>query len=479
MTFAGSKHEEVTISFFGGLNTIGGVHIVVGRGDTGIVFDLGLSVRNLFSESVRASSRAGARSFLLTRSAPPVLGLYRKDAVGDVSEDALARLWRRDSVPTYRNLHAFVSHIHQDHMALLPFVSENVPVYMHRDAHSVYRAVVASGEYADTKATIRPLDDLAIVELGDGLRLQIVEVDHDSPGCSGFLLHTGDGVIAFTADWRRHGYHPYRMDRFAQLAKAAGAELLITEGTTLRPDTLFRKEQKRLEADVAHVYQTTLEQARGLVYVNILARNVERVAELIEATRRAERLLVMDESTAALWHTATTQGIVALDGHPALASQQDVIRVLRSSSEPGSPESKVELPYATVELADIIRDKAAYAVYLTYKQLPLLAELEAIGEREHASYYVHADGNPLNDKDETLRQWLTLFSVHYVYCATGGHAASYEISDLVEAAAPKVVIPLHSNHPTLFDSRGIARYYPTLGETTTLSRLIGTPVPLA
>jgi len=478
MTYASNKHEEVSISFFGGLNTIGGVHIVVGRGDTGIVFDLGLSVRNLFSESVRASTRAGARSYLLTRSAPPVLGLYREDAVGDVTEQTLARLWRRDSLPSYRNLHAFVSHIHQDHMALLPFVSEQVPVYMHRDAHSVYRAVVASGEYADTAAPIRPLDDLAIVELGDGLRLQIVEVDHDTPGCSGFLLYTGEGVIAFTADWRRHGLHPDRMDRFAELAKAAGAELLITEGTTLRPDTLFRKEPKRREAEVAQIYESTLGQARGLVYVNILARNVERVAALIEATRRAGRLLVMDESTAALWHTATTAGIAALDGHPALASQHDVIRLLRTS-EPGSPESLVELPYATVELADIARDKAAYAVYLTYKQLPLLAELETIGDCEQASYYVHADGNPLTDRDETLRQWLTLFSVQYVYCATGGHAASHEISELVEAAAPKVVIPLHSNHPTLFDSRGAARYYPTLGETTTLSRLVGTPVPLA
>lgn len=478
MTFADNKHEEVTISFFGGLNTIGGVHIVVGRGDTGIVFDLGLSVRNLFTESVRASSRSGARSYLLTRSAPPVLGLYRKDAVEGVTEATLARLWRRDSVPSYRNLHAFVSHIHQDHMALLPYVAENVPVYMHRDAHSVYRGVVASGEYADTQAPIRPLEDLEFVELGDGLRLQIVEVDHDTPGCSGFLLYTGDGVVAFTADWRRHGLHPYRMDRFAQLAKAAGAELLITEGTTLRPDTLFRKEPKRMEADVPVVYQTTLEQARGLVYVNVLARNVERVAELIEATRRAERLLVMDESTAALWHTATTSGIAALENHPALASQHDVIRLLRLS-EPDAIEARAELPYAVVELDDVIRDKAAYAVYLTYKQLPLLAELEAPGDREHASYYVHADGNPLTDKDEALRQWLTLFSVNYVYCATGGHAASHEISDLVEAAAPKTVIPLHSNHPTLFDSRGVARYYPTLGETTTLSRLIGTPVPLA
>jgi ribonuclease J len=470
--------DDTTISFFGGLNTIGGVHIVIGRGDTGIVFDLGLSVRNMFNESVKAGTRAGARSYLLSRSAPPVLNLYREADVAGVSEEDLKRLWGKSELPSYKNLHAFVSHIHQDHMALLPFISEQVPVYLHQDAYSLYKAVVASGEYHDTTAKLMPLADLQTVELGDGMKLQIIEVDHDSPGCSGFLLHTGELVIAFTADWRRHGRHSDRMDRFAAFARGAGAELLITEGTTLRPDTLFRSEIKRQELDVANVYQTTLEHASGLVYVNILARNVERVADIIMATHRARRKLVMDESTAVLWHIATSNGMKVLDGDPSLQAQYDVIRVIHVA-EPNAPETKVELPYQMIQLSSVIADKTQYAVYLTYKQLALLAELEAQGDTAHLSYYVHADGNPLTDRDETLRHWLTHYSVQYVYCATGGHAASHEISDLVEAVRPKAVIPLHSNHPTLFDSRGIARYYPTLGETTTVSQIIGTPVPLA
>jgi ribonuclease J len=470
-------NDDTTISFFGGLNTIGGVHIVVGRGNTGIVFDLGLSVRNMFTDSVKASSRAGASSFLLTRSAPPVINLYREEALNGVSADDLKRLWRKDELPAYSNLHAFVSHIHQDHMALLPYISGDVPVYMHKDAYAVHRAVVASGEYPDTQAPIHTLEDLQTVELGNGLKLQIVEVDHDTPGVSGFLLYTGEHTIAFTADWRRHGLYPERMDRFAELARAAGADLLITEGTTLRPDTLFRKEVRHKDIDVANQFQSTLEEAKGLVYVNILSRNVERVANIIISAQRAGRTLVMDESTAVFWHTAITEGIEALAGHPALLAQHDVIRVMKVA-EPNTPETNVALPFKTIELSDVIADKSAYAVFLTYKQLPLLAEFEAQGDQSHPSYYVHADGNPLTDRDETLRLWLTHFSIKYVYCATGGHAASFEISDLVEAVRPKVVIPLHSNHPTLFDSRGIARFYPTLGETAKLFNIIGAPVPV-
>lgn len=469
---------ETTISFYGGLNTIGGVHIVVGRGDTGIVFDLGLSTRMLFNETVRPGARAGVRSYLLSRSAPPVLNLYEEAAVGDLSQERLQQLWRGAELPSYRNLHAFVSHIHQDHMALLPFINRDVPIYMHKDAHSVYKAVIAAGEYGDTPARIHPVDDLQTIALGDGLSIQIVEVDHDTPGCAGLLLHDGNRTIAFTADWRRHGRHPYRIDRFAELARKAGAELLITEGTTLRPDTLFRKEPKRQEADVARVFQTAMEQSQGLVYVNILARNVERVADIVMAAKHAGRKLVMDESTAVLWHTAISEGIEALQGHPALEAQHDVIRLMKVADD-GAPETTVSLSYPVVNFAEIAANKNSYAVFLTYKQLPRMAEFETLGDTSHASTYVHADGNPLNDSDSTLRYWLSYYSVHYIYCATGGHAASYEIADLIEAIAPKVVIPLHSVHPTLIDSRGVPRFYPTYGERLPLSAIIGASVPLS
>lgn len=467
---------ETKISFFGGLNTIGGVHIVVGRGNTAIVFDLGLSVRNMFNESVRPGAKSGVRSYLLSRSAPPVLNLYKEDAVGGLAPERLKQLWGAAELPSYGNLHAFVSHIHQDHMALLPFVNEKVPVYMHKDAHSVYKAIVAAGEYADTSSEIRPVEDLQTIDLGDGLSIQVIEVDHDTPGVSGLLIRDGEHTIAFTADWRRHGRHPYRLDRFAKLAREAGAQLLITEGTTLRPDTLWRREPKRQEADVARMFQTTMEQSKGLVYVNILARNVERVADIILAAKNAGRKLVMDESTAVLWQTAIAEGIEALHGNPALEEHRDVIRLMRVA-DPGAKELGTPLPYQAVDFDEIAANKEAYAVFLTHKQLPRMAELETLGDMTHESSYVHADGNPLSDRDETLRYWLSYYNVQYIYCATGGHAASYEISDLIEAVSPKVVIPLHSNHPTLVDSRGAARFYPMYGETLPLAKLIGTPVP--
>lgn len=467
-------NSKEKLSFYGGMNTIGGVHIVYGYEDIGFVFDLGLAMRGLFNEHVKVKTREGARHYMLTRSAPPLLNLYHPTLQQDLTLEQLQDVWKRSELPQYSSLKVFVSHIHQDHMALLPYVAEGTPIYMSKDAYAVYRAVVASGEYEDTMGTIITLDDLEEIKLdNDGkVRLKIIEVDHDTPGCSGFILTTSSGVkIGFTADWRRHGRHSYRMDRFIELCRSEGVDVLITEGTRFRPDTLFRKPTDRLETDVAVRYREVIEQAKGLVYVNILARNVERVADIIVATKEAGRTLVMDESTAALWYEANRTGIAALIGNLALTIAEEVIRVLPTLNSPAI-DSSIALPYPMISLSEIIANKAEICMYLPYYQLPLMAELECLGDRSHASHYVHADGNPLTSSDETLHRWLTEFGVHYHYCATGGHAAPQEISDMTERIGPKVVIPLHSNHPTLFDSRGIPRFYPVYGETVTIDKLI-------
>jgi ribonuclease J len=393
--------------------------------------------------------------------------------LGDLGEAELLQIWGKEDLPQVPNLHGFVSHIHQDHMALLPSLRPNLPVWMHRDAYAVHEAVVASGEYPDTQADIRVIEDGQIVDFG-AFRIEFIEVDHDSPGVTGFIIHGPQYRIAFTADWRRHGRNHHRLDRFIERCQTVGIDVLITEGTRLRPDTLFRKPKDRLEVEVAVECRHAMQQTDGLVYVNILARNVERVADLIIKTQEAGRQLVMDESTAVLWHEASRK-LQVLAGHPALEAERDVIRLLHTPlwSQGPRPTKELELPYTTITLQEIAVDKSHYAVYLTYPHTPLIAELETSGSVHGGSIYVHADGNPLSPSDETLLKWLNEFGVKYHYCATGGHAAPQEIAELTAAIAPKLVVPLHSLHPTLFNSGGVRKYFPAPGESFTLSELVG------
>lgn len=454
------------LTFYGGLDTIGGVHILYSCGNKGIIFDLGLQLRGYFGGNVRAHSKFDLQQYLLTRSAPPVLPIYNQDKLEGLEASEVANLWGAENMPEMDDISVFVSHIHQDHMALLPYVNNHTKVFMHEDAYSTYRGVVVSGEYQDSDAKFQPLKDLTVIDFDD-FSLQLIEVDHDSPGASGFILQSKEHTIAFTGDWRTHGRNSERMERFISLCKSAGVDVLITEGTTLRKENSFQEPEVVKEIEVVEHYEEVAKQAKGLVYVNILARNVERVADFIVKTKELGRTLVVDARTALLWHEAAVNcGIQSLKNHPSL-NDTEVIKVLDCDQD-----QVKHLPYQTISLDEIIHNKKKHTIYLTQENTPMMAQLERQGEAASPSHYVHADGNPLTNRDPILETWLKEFRVNYHYCATGGHAIPQEISRLIKEINPKVVIPLHSIHPSIVDSKGVPKYCPAYGETISLQSLL-------
>jgi ribonuclease J len=457
-----------TITFYGGLNTIGGVHILVSNGRKGLLFDLGVTwAWGLFGGRVLPNKERALQHYMLSRLAPPVPTVFKDAHVKDLSVPVLKKLWKVDELPQLESIDVFVSHIHQDHMALLPFLKEETKVYMHSDANSVYKGVAAAGEYPYTDASIIALRNLQTVQLDDDFSFKLVEVDHDTPGASGLIITVGGYKIGFTADWRRHGRHSDRIDQFVELCQEEKVELLLTEGTTLRKATYFNEPVMRKELDVAEEFGRISHEAKGLLYVNVLARNVERVADFIVKTKELGRHLVMDQRTAQLWFTATREGISYLpEDHPSRQVEQEVIRLLQFEDQ------AMELPFETIAIQEVYSDKQKFVMYLPEEQTPLLAEFETLGDTSEPSIYFHADGNPLNDKDPILANWLKLYSVHYHFYATGGHASPEDISTMIEDIRPKVVVPLHSIHPSVVNSKGITKYCPSYGETISLQSLV-------
>lgn len=488
------RNDTTTLTFYGGLTTIGGVHVLVRRDGCGLLFDFGVPVdrNNLFSPRFQPAPEQMFSTLLYTGMAPPVPAAYDSTLLRAVDEDLLRSVWRRngsekEGIPQVDDLRVFVSHIHQDHMALLPYAREGLPVYMHPDAAVTYACVQRAGEYPGTKADIRTLAGGETVRFGP-FGLTLVEVDHDTPGASGFILETPEGVIAFTGDWRGHGRHPERMDGFAERCRSTGVSVLITETTMLSFGTTVRTRPVISEVDAVRAMEDTVAAPGGLVYVNILARNLERFGDLVAVCIRQNRYLVTDEHTAAFWHEAWNAAPGALTSHPAFehvaAHLPDPFRVLAGLEEGGKP--RVHGAYRSASLEEVTRHPDHYVYYLPYSQTSRMAEVEqrlaagAAGAGRSAgdssvrpeSVYFHADGDPLSSDDRVLGSWLKRYGVRYVYSATGGHATQQRIEQFLRAVAPRVVVPVHGRQPSLLHSDGCLRYLPQAGETVALPSIL-------
>ncbi|MFW6313619.1 MAG: MBL fold metallo-hydrolase [Spirochaetota bacterium] len=426
--------SSTTISFYGGLTSIGGVHVLVENEGSGLVFDFGVPVdrRGLFAPAMQPDAAELLSTFLRTKMAPPLLDLYAPEYIVDVSARQLERVWETDHLPGAQSERAvFVSHIHQDHMTLLRFAAEGLPVYMHRDAKIVYECVEESGEYQGSQADIRGLEHGDAVSIGS-LELTLLEHDHDTPGASGFILRTPDGTIGFTGDWRRHGRHADRIDRFIDACRDAECDVLITEGTTLNTAPWGRSSTPITELEVTERYRELLAGASGLVYVNVLARNTERMADIITATHDADRLLAMDRRTALFWDTALRAGMHALTGYDRACEAS-----IRMIADDG-PATR--LPYRTVTLAEVASEPSAFAYYIILETTNRIAAIETALPTGHPrSSYFHADGNPLSDSDAVLHRWFYYYGIDYCNHSTGGHADPASIEDLVQRIRPRVV----------------------------------------
>jgi ribonuclease J len=71
------------------------------------------------------------------------------------------------------------------------------------------------------------------------------DLDHDVPGASGYLVTTGDGVLAFTGDIRFHGHHPGRSWASPREPRLASTGLIHRAPRRTSPATTPRRSRPR------------------------------------------------------------------------------------------------------------------------------------------------------------------------------------------------------------------------------------------
>lgn len=429
------------ITFYNGLSTIGGTHILVTHGDDALLFDLGLKYEpaGLFGLAPLPEGLE-ARIYTRTRHAPPLRGLLRGVTEEDLQVAAQEAPWPISG--PFESFGVFLSHAHNDHVALVPFLCPN-NVYLSGPSLNVLDALHSSRTLPKPVARFHALDDHQIFQVGS-IRAILLPTDHDIVGASGLFLETPDGTLAYTGDWRRHGAHPERVDAFVNFCQEHRVDMLLTEGTRFRPDdepnTKPLIPESHLPERVADVLAG---QSGKRVLVNFYPRNVERVAAFARVAAPHQRSLAVHPETAALLEA--TRALHGLD--------TGMIRIL---AEPD-------------DWHEVLTNAGDYLIEARTEELPrfvLSSSLHRAG-----GIYLHCDGSPLTDHDPStpiLHSWLALLGLEYQPLNSGGHAAPDEVRELILAIRPRVLVPIHSRAPERMLTHGIPFLIPRRGETLEL-----------
>ena len=431
----------VRLTFYGGVNEIGGNKILVEDRDTKLIVDFGGGFsegEEYFSAGIEPRSVNGAGDYLEFGLLPEIRGLY--------SEDALENAALRYASPEIDGI--LLSHYHSDHMARIRFTDHKIPVHCGETTNFIHQAA--------SESTGSSLDehDLRTFRTGDkfkvgSIEVEPVHVDHSIPGAYGFILHTSEGPIAYTGDFRFHGPMGSMTEDFISTAFKAGPIALITEGTRVATDSPKRD---LTEPDVAAETAKVLEKSPNLVFSSFRGNDTDRVVSFYKACEKTGRKLVVSMKVALLLEQLQADKHLQL---PRVGS--DVLVYVRRKKEGSYDDSdyyKWERKYL---------DKGITAEQVRGRQRDLLLHLDQWYFPElidikpaKGGAYIHATTEAYNEEGEeeqqVVKNWVEYFGFSYHQIHASGHAPIDKVAYLVNKINGKNVIPIHTERPDLFAS---------------------------
>jgi len=443
--------DQPTLHLYGGIGTIGGTKITVEEGGYRVLFDFGLTYApggDFWGGKLRArAGAAGLRDYIALGYTPALNGLYK---AGQAESAGL-------QPGSGERTQVFISHLHLDHMALVDYLADEIPVWMHKESLALFHAVAETGEQPPVPVGARAFEWEEPIEVGP-IKVTPVAVDHDIPGASGLIIETSAGTVVYTGDLRYHGAHPEQTERFIALARAAKPKILLIEGTRLGEQDAGFHRVVLDENQVAPKFVEILRETAGLALTTLYPRNTPRIADIAAAIGQAGRKLVLSPEMAHIY--------AAMGGNLAEVAVYRRAKDHLALATGSASDWLVKLLKSGVEVLDAPAVKAnptAYLLQLFYWDLSELIDLQPPA----GSVFIHSNGEPLGRFDpafDLFKRWLSHFGIELAYAASTGHASAADLRRIAEAIQPEILMPIHSHTPEQLEATGARRILPSVGD---------------
>ena len=478
--------SAMKITVHGGNREIGGNKILIENEAGGLFLDFGKSYgrEDQFFETPW-NEAFNVPSLLSIGAVPDIPGLYRHD-------------------PQPHGYAVVVSHPHLDHVGNVSLLAPHTPVITGVDTKNLLDIRLTMGQ----KGWNSEYDhlDWRLVRTGEAIDLQAsgmrvipIHVDHSVPASYGFIVEVDGKRIAYTGDIRMHGARPDLTDDFLAALRSQRIDILLCEGTRVRPqggdlDTQFLKEMEEVfrvrmgvdaptaapvhcdtEHDVRDALEKTMKQSPGLVVIEVSPLDIDRMRSIWQAALSARRLVVLPSRQAYLLQQSTLRTEIGelppLYNSPLLLSQR---RKRAKELEPGEPEdaetyTKWRDGWEQTLVSDWrdnggdvlwgldgrgeLRDNCERYVIVTPQAVGVLSELVYRADVCPLTFVLsksEAFSEEMLISFDRLLHWLRLYGCSkYEVIHVSGHASPEDLQVVVQAANPDILIPIHTRFPEL------------------------------
>ncbi|MCW1298613.1 MAG: MBL fold metallo-hydrolase [Candidatus Parvarchaeota archaeon] len=455
-----------SLTFYGGVNEIGGNKILLEDKETKIFLDFGMNFsmsKKYYGEFLQPRTLNGLGDLLEFGIIPDIDGIYRDDLLKKEGRRITGKP-RIDGV--------LISHAHADHCWHVSLLHKDVPIYCGETTKFILQAVQETSQgvyYTDFFMyrecfvnrrekpkferkfnTFRTGDKIKI----DSLEILPIHIDHSIPGAYGFIIHTSKGAIVYTGDFRMHGPMKEFTYEFIEAAKKEKPIAMICEGTRVKSRRIGPSED-----EVKRKIDGIVKETKKLVIVNFSPRDIDRLNSFFDVSKRNGREFVISLKMAYLLKLLSSDKRLKV---PRL----DEVSIYAPRSGWGLitedyPISEIEKDYdkwareflkheKLVNCNDIRKKQEKFVFYCNYFDLNELIDIRPM----IGSTYIYSLSEPFDEEQEIdynrMKNWLAHFKLPMRRAHASGHACGKEIEKMVNEINPKILFPVHTDHVDIF-----------------------------
>lgn len=227
------------ITFYSGLDTIGGVVMELIYQNSRIIMEMGTIYNpsfSLYDGNVNKRSTY-IKDGLWINDIPKIAGLYNEKEIKDLSLLSAENSTMQTAI--------FITHLHLDHMGNMGVVSDDVDVYLSKNAQIIEQALedVDKGIFSKRK---RYLDIPDEIYIGD-IYVKSFCLNPNSYQDYSFYIETPDLKVHYTGDVILYGVYEENIKKEIEFLKEKEVDILVCEGTSfltswLKKTTKYEKE---------------------------------------------------------------------------------------------------------------------------------------------------------------------------------------------------------------------------------------------
>ena len=331
-----------------------------------------------------------------------------------------------------------ITHSHMDHIGALGYVLEHVrvPIYASKFALGLIDDVVPG--------RLKPYET-HVVDAGDRVRIgnmdvEFVRVTHSVPESMAIAIHTTEGVILHTGDYKIDQTpvddKPIDLQRFSSLGKE-GILLLLSDSTNAEESGFAGSER-----DLRSTFDSIVRDSKGRIIFSTFSSNIHRIQQIIDAVAPQNRR-------------------VFVDGRSIISS----VKVARKVKIMDVPEN---LLVQQEEMRSIPKDKIL--IVTTGTQGEPMSGLSRLARGQHDfvkvtkgdTVVLSADPIPGNEEmvartvDNLFRLGANVFYRSEDKVHVSGHGAQGDLKLMLSLTRPTFFVPVHGEYRHLLWNKRLA-----------------------